>query len=108
MKRLMHWWLICGWIALAPGVFAASQTDSVTVGYPSFAGAYGPLWIAVEEQLGRKHGLELKAIYAGRIRPQQLLASGEGPFVVATGTGALSSHILGCQGQVVLLTLLDK
>jgi methylmalonyl-CoA mutase cobalamin-binding subunit len=72
---LMNWWLICGWVALTPTVFAASQMDSVTIGYSSFAGAYGPLWIAVEEQLGKKHGLELKAIYAGRIRPQQILAS---------------------------------
>ena len=81
MKRLMNWWLICGWVALTPTVFAASQMDSVTIGYSSFSGAYGPLWIAVEEQLGKKHGLELKAIYAGRIRPQQLLASGEVPFL---------------------------
>jgi UDP-N-acetylglucosamine:LPS N-acetylglucosamine transferase len=63
-----------------------------------------PLWVAVEEQLGRKHGLELKAIYAGRVRPQQLLASGEVPFVIATGTGALSSHILGVKDQVIILT----
>ena len=42
MKRLMNWWLICGWVALTPTVFAASQLDSVTIGYSSFAGAYGP------------------------------------------------------------------
>jgi ABC-type nitrate/sulfonate/bicarbonate transport system substrate-binding protein len=107
MKRLINGWLIGGWIALAPAVFAASL-DSITVGYSSFSGAYGPLWIAVEEQLGRKHGLELKAIYAGRIRPQQLLATGEVPFVVATGTGALSSHILGVKDQVIILTFVNK
>ena len=106
MKRLIGAWLICSWIT--PTVFAASQTDTVTIGYSSFSGAYGPLWIAVEEQLGRKHGLELKAIYAGRIRPQQLLASGEVPFVVATGTGALSSHILGVKDQVIVLTFINK
>ncbi len=74
--------------------FAAAAADQLTVGYSSFSGAYVPLWVAVEEQLGRKHCLELKAIYAGRVRPQQLLASGEVPFVIATGTGDLSSHIL--------------
>jgi ABC-type nitrate/sulfonate/bicarbonate transport system substrate-binding protein len=58
--------------------------------------------------LGKKHGLELKAIYAGRIRPQQLLASGEVPFVVATGTGALSSHILGVKDQAIILTFINK
>ena len=38
MNRLVNWWLICGWLAVASSVFAASQTDSVTVGYSSFAG----------------------------------------------------------------------
>ena len=82
--------------------------ENVTIGYSSFSGAYGPLWIAVEDQLGKKHGLELKAIYAGRVRPQQLLASGEVPFVVATGTGALTSHILGVKDQVIVLTFINK
>lgn len=88
--------------------FAASQLETVTIGYSSFSGAYGPLWNAVEDQLGKKHGLELKAIYAGRVRPQQLLASGEVPFVVATGTGALTSHILGVKDQVIVLTFINK
>src|SRR6266478_6988650 len=108
MKRMLVWWLICGWLAVTPKVFAASQMDSVTIGYSSFAGAYGPLWIAVEERLGRKYGLDLKAIYAGRIRPQQLLASGEVPFVMASGTGALTSHILGVKDQVIVMTTMNK
>jgi NitT/TauT family transport system substrate-binding protein len=108
MKHLMNWWLICGWVALTPTVFAGSQMDSITIGYSSFSGAYGPLWIAIEDQLGRKYGLDLKAIYAGRVRPQQLLASGEVPFVVATGTGALTSHILGVKDQVIVLTFVNK
>ena len=99
--------LICVWVVIASAVFAAAM-ESVTIAYSSFSGAYGPLWIAVEEQLGKKHGLELKAIYAGRIRPQQLLASGEVPFVVATGTGALTSHILGVKDQVILFTFINK
>jgi ABC-type nitrate/sulfonate/bicarbonate transport system substrate-binding protein len=100
--------LLAPWLSLAVKSFAASQLDSVTIGYSSFSGAYGPLWIAVEEQLGRKHGLDIKAIYAGRVRPQQLLASGEVPFVVATGTGALTSHILGVKDQVIVLTFINK
>ena len=43
-------------------------------------------------------------MYAGRARPQQLLISGEMPFVVATGTGALTSHVLGVKDQVIVLT----
>lgn len=95
-------------LLLGSVVFAAAPLDSVTVGYSSFSGAYVPLWIAVEEHLGRKHGLDLKAIYAGRIRPQQLLASGEVPYVIATGTGALTSHILGVKDQAIILTFINK
>ena len=87
--------------------FAASP-EALTVGYSSFSGAYLPLWIAVEEGLGKKYGLDLKAIYAGRIRPQQLLATGEVPFVMATGTGALTSHILGVKDQVIVMTTINK
>ncbi|HEY7218026.1 MAG TPA: ABC transporter substrate-binding protein [Candidatus Binatia bacterium] len=88
--------------------YAAAPLEPVTIAYSSFSGAYLPLWIAVEERLGRKHGLDLKAIYAGRIRPQQLLASGEVPFVMATGTGALTSHILGVKDQVIIMTTVNK
>ena len=100
--------IFCLGLGGVPASFAATKFDSVTLGYSAFSGAYGPLWIAVEEQLGKKHGLELKAIYAGRVRPQQLLASGEVPFVIATGTGALTSHIVGVKDQVIVLTFINK
>ena len=58
--------------------------------------------------MGRKYDLDLKSVYAGRVRPQQLLASGEVPFVIATGTGALSSHILDVKDQVIILTSYKK
>jgi ABC-type nitrate/sulfonate/bicarbonate transport system substrate-binding protein len=96
------------WLALGSVAFAATPLDPVTVGYSTFAGAYLPLWIAIEERLGRKYGLDMKAIYAGRIRPQQLLASGEVPFVMASGTGALTSHILGVKDQVIILTTINR
>jgi ABC-type nitrate/sulfonate/bicarbonate transport system substrate-binding protein len=100
--------LVWLWLMLASPCFAAGKLDTLTVGYSSFSGAYVPLWIAVEEHLGRRHGLDLKAIYAGRIRPQQLLASGEVPYVIATGTGALTSHILGVKDQEIILTFINK
>jgi NitT/TauT family transport system substrate-binding protein len=105
------------WLAAAVGYtllllnslcFAAASPEALTVGYSSFSGAYLPLWIAVEQGLGTKYGLDLKAIYAGRIRPQQLLATGEVPFVMATGTGALTSHILGVKDQVIIMTTVNR
>ena len=94
--------------AIHGNTYAATRLEPLTVGYSTFSGAYLPLWIAVENQLGKKYGLEIKSVYAGRIRPQQLLASGEVPFVIATGTGALSSHILGIKDQVIILTFTNK
>lgn len=66
------------------------------------------MWIAVEERIGRKYGIDLKAIYAGRLRPQQLLASGDVPMVVATGSGALTSHALGSKDQVIVAINMNK
>jgi ABC-type nitrate/sulfonate/bicarbonate transport system substrate-binding protein len=107
MKTIFAWVISSVWLALTPLAFAATP-EPVTIGYSSFSGAYLPLWIAVEERLGRKHNLDLKAIYTGRIRPQQLLASNEVPFVMATGTGAITSHIIGVKDQAIILVTINK
>jgi ABC-type nitrate/sulfonate/bicarbonate transport system substrate-binding protein len=86
----------------------AAPAESFTIGYSSFSGHYVPLWIAVEDRLGKKYGLDLNAVYAGRLRPQQLLISGEVPLVVAPGTGALTSHVLGVKDQVIILTFVNR
>ena len=99
---------VFGWLSFSPSAFTASQLESVTVAYSSFSGAYAPLWIATEERLGAKYGLDMRIIYAGRIRPQQLLVSGEAPFIVATGTGVLTSHVLASKDQVIVLTSVNK
>ena len=96
------------WSFWAGEVFAAVRLEPLTVGYSNFTGTYAPLWIAVEEQIGVKHGLDLKAIYAGRIRPQQLLATGEVPIVLATATGTITSHIVGVKDQVLVATITNK
>ncbi|MEO6164473.1 MAG: ABC transporter substrate-binding protein [Candidatus Binatia bacterium] len=108
MKAIIVWLISLGWLGLMPGAFAATLLEPVTIGYSTFSGAYLPLWIAVEERLGAKYGLDLRAIYAGRIRPQQLLASNEVPFVMASGTGALTSHILGIKDQAIILVTINK
>ena len=107
-KSLIPLWVLVAWIAFVSGAGAAVQLDSLTVGYSSFSGHYTPVWIAVEDRLGRKYGLDLKVVYAGRMRPQQLLVSGEIPIVIATGSGALTSHILGDKDQVIVANFIDN
>jgi ABC-type nitrate/sulfonate/bicarbonate transport system substrate-binding protein len=107
-RYCIAFWFLCEWLAFASACFAASELPSLTIGYSSFSGDYVPLWIAIEDQLGKKYGLDLKAVYAGRARPQQLLISGETPLVFATGTGALTSHVLGVKDQVIILIFVNK
>ena len=99
--------LLLGLVGARNG-FAAAGLEPLTVGYSNITATYAPLWIAVEEQLGVKYGLDLKAIYAGRVRPQQLLATGEVPIVIASGTGTLTSHIVGIKDQVLVATITSK
>src|ERR1043166_6267206 len=95
-------------IVYAVTAFAAAQIENLAVGYSSLAGHHTPMWIAVEERIGRKYGIDLKDIYAGRLRPQQLLMSGDVPIVVATGSGALTSHALGSKDQVFVAINMNK
>ena len=101
-------WLVLMWTASRSFAAATPANETLTIGYSSFSGHYVPLWIAVEDRLARKYGLDLKAVYAGRARPQQLLMSGETPLVVATGTGALTSHVLGVKDQVIILNFVNR
>jgi ABC-type nitrate/sulfonate/bicarbonate transport system substrate-binding protein len=107
-SRLGVGFLSLAWFVIAIPVHAASRLEPLTVGYSNITATYGPLWLAVEEHIGVKHGLDLKAIYAGRVRPQQLLATGEVPIVVASGTGTMTSHIVGIKDQVLVATITSK
>jgi ABC-type nitrate/sulfonate/bicarbonate transport system substrate-binding protein len=102
------WSMLWIWLVSVCCAIAATPLENVTVGYASFSGHYTPMWIAMEDGLGKKHGIDLKAVYAGRMRPQQLLMSGDVPVVIATGSGALTSHILGVKDQVIVANFINK
>jgi ABC-type nitrate/sulfonate/bicarbonate transport system substrate-binding protein len=107
-KLILALCIFCTAIVFASTALAAAQIENLAVGYSSLAGHHTPMWIAVEERIGRKYGIELKDIYAGRLRPQQLLVSGDVPIVVATGSGALTSHALGAKDQVLVAINMNK
>ena len=91
----------------ASTLFAATDTQRLKIIYSSFTGAYAPLWIAVDQRLGARHGLELDAVYAGRARPHQLLLSGDAPYVVSTGTGVVSAYAAGQKDLVIIASFLN-
>src|SRR5262249_33516115 len=107
-KLILALRIFCTAIVFASAALAAAQIENLAVGYSSLVGHHTPMWIAVEERIGRKYGIELKDIYAGRLRPQQLLVSGDVPIVVVTGSGALTSHALGAKDQVLVAINMKK
>lgn len=94
-------------LVVAGSARAASEPVRLKIIYSSFTGAYTPLWLAVEEKLGRKYGLEFEAVYAGRARPHQLLLSGDAQYVVSTGTGVVSSYAVGTKDLVIIASFVN-
>lgn len=108
MMRRLWCVLVCtGLLAITRLSFAAGEPLRLKIIYSSFTGAYTPLWLAVDERLGRKHGLELEAVYAGRMRPHQLLLSGDAQYVVSTGTGVVSSYAVGTKDLVSIASFVN-
>src|SRR5262245_21661645 len=81
---------------------AASGSLKLKIMYSSLNGAYAPFWIAVEEGLGRKYGLDLEAIYAGRMNANLMLASGETQYSVSAGFGTVQDYALGEKHRVII------
>ena len=52
-KNLLVLSFVLGWIGCASVTVAGAQLDSVTIGFSSFSGFYGPVWLAVEDGLGK-------------------------------------------------------
>src|SRR5258705_12030298 len=58
MLREIVLWLIlfcAGWAAMADQGFAAGEPLKLKIIYSSFTGAYTPLWLAVDDRLGKKY-----------------------------------------------------
>jgi ABC-type nitrate/sulfonate/bicarbonate transport system substrate-binding protein len=106
---LVHWaiFIYVGLFATARLSFAAGESLKLKIIYSSFKGAYAPLWLAVEDRLGRKYGLDFEAVYAGRARPHQLLLSGDSQYVVSTGTGVVSSYAAGSKDLVIIASFMN-
>ena len=108
LKRAFFGLVLSAQFLVTPSALhAASETQRLKIIYSSFTGAYAPLWIAIDEGLGRKNGLDLEAVYAGRARPHQLLLSGDAQYVVSTGTGVVSSYAAGQKDLVIIASFLN-
>src|SRR5262245_65534578 len=84
------------------GASAASgqELKRITMGYPSLAFTQSHIWVAKEQGLFRKYGLEVDPVFlrGGQVATQAL-AAGE-PTIVNVGT-VISANMTGC--SVVLI-----
>lgn len=81
---------------------AGWQMRKMTVPYTPVGGPMGPLWIAVEEKLFEKHGLEVTPQFVSGSSPiTQSLASGEYDIAVANGAIAALNRLGG--GETILI-----
>jgi ABC-type nitrate/sulfonate/bicarbonate transport system substrate-binding protein len=102
-KTLFAEFLLCIEILAFPALSCAvGDSSRVRVAYAAFTGAYAPIWIAVEEGLGRKHSLDIEAIYGGRISPGLLLQSGEVQYAIQTGFGTVQSYAGGRKDSAII------
>src|SRR5262245_61042724 len=102
-KILFSGFLFCiEFLAFVSLSCAASGSQKLKIAYSSLNGAYAPFWIAVEEGLGRKYGLDLEAIYGGRTPANLMLASGETQYSVVAGFGAVQSYALGEKDRIII------
>src|SRR5215510_7937572 len=102
-KILFSGFLFCmEFLAFVSLSCAASGSQKLRITYSSLNGAYAPFWIAVEEGLGRKYGLDLEAIYGGRTPANLILASGEAQYSVSPGFGVVHSYALGEKDRFII------
>jgi ABC-type nitrate/sulfonate/bicarbonate transport system substrate-binding protein len=102
-KILFSGFLFCiEFLAFVSFSRAASGSQKLRIAYASITGGYAPFWIAVEEGLGGKYGLDLEAIYAGRTPLGLLLASGEAQYSLHAGFGTVQAYALGQKDRIII------
>ncbi|HLH26217.1 MAG TPA: ABC transporter substrate-binding protein [Chloroflexota bacterium] len=86
---------------------SAGQTPAplpkVTVSYSSVSGTFLPVWIAVDEGLFAKHGLDVDITYiASGTTSMQSLIAGDLQFIVSSGAEPAAAYLGGAPTRIVL------
>ena len=75
---------------------AQKEFQKLTVGYTPIAGASLPLFIAVEEKIFQKHGLEVSPVFmGGSPLINSAILAGEFPIGYTGGGAVIASHLSG-------------
>ena len=75
----------------------------VTVSYSSVSGTFLPVWLAVDEGLFAKHGLDVDITYiASGTTSMQSLVAGDLQFIVSSGAEPAAAYLAGAPTRIVL------
>ncbi|HZS02051.1 MAG TPA: ABC transporter substrate-binding protein [Chloroflexota bacterium] len=94
--------------ASAPAARAAPAApeplaQTVTVAYPSIAGSFLPLWLAADEGLFARYGLDVDITYiASGTTSMQSLIAGDVQFVLTSAAEPVAAYAAGAPVQIVL------
>lgn len=91
--------MILSLMLLVAATAPAQQLKKITMGYPSLAFTQSHVWVAKEEGLFRKYGLDVDPVFlrGGQVATQAL-AAGEPP-IVNVGT-VIQANITGYQSGI--------
>ncbi|HEY7065688.1 MAG TPA: ABC transporter substrate-binding protein [Chloroflexota bacterium] len=77
--------------------------QKVTVSYSSVAGSFLPLWLAADEGLFAKYGLDGEITYIGSgTTSMQSLIAGDVQFVLTSGAEPTAAYVAGAPAQIVI------
>src|SRR5574341_307732 len=98
-------WLVAGALLVAltfPLHAAQKELPKLTVGFTPISGAAIPFFIAVEERLFQKHGIEVSPVFmGGSPLINSAILAGEFPIGYTAGGAVLSSRLSGSDLLVV-------
>jgi len=103
MRTIFGIGILCALLALY-SVSHAGQVDltKLTVGYSPISAATLPFFIAVEERLFQKHGLEVVPVFfGGSPLINAAIMAGEFPIGLTGGAGIISSQLAGSDLTVI-------
>src|SRR5690349_21239004 len=75
----------------------------VVISYSSVAGSFLPLWLAADEGLFAKHGLDAEVVYIGSgTTSMQSLIAGDVQFILTSGAEPAAAYVAGAPVQMVI------
>src|SRR5712692_7985043 len=98
--------ILFGLLSLQAIVFAQDKKlNHLTVSYPSISGAQAVLWVAKENGIFSKNGLDVDLVYiAGGPRSMAALLSGQLQVIGTGGNSLVAANLNGAKDAVLIAT----